>query len=272
MKAIGNIRKMKTELKDGLVHYTLPLYHIIDPRHEIYMNDLVGQEISLTFEGIINCVETGKKINKTFGEGLSYASFMNSPLASPSIIRPELSRIHEGIALRDFEWEEKHHNKPHVVYLAKTAGIKVGVTNLRNIPYRWIDQGAVETILLAEVPYRQLAGLIEVQMKDHVSDVTNWRKMLINEIDDSIDLLEYKEILSEQLSDDYYDFLSEDDEVLEINYPVIRYPEKVKSMKLDKVPMIQKKLMGIKGQYLLFEDDTVINLRSHSGYEIQIEA
>lgn len=267
----GNIRKMKNELMDDSVHYTLQLYDILEPGDKLEMNDLVGKEISIRFDGQINCVETGKKIKKTFGEGLSYPSFIKSPLASPSIIRPELSRIHEGIALRDAEWEEKYHNKPHITYLALTAGIKVGVTSQRNVPYRWMDQGAVEAIILAETPYRQLAGLIEVALKEHVSDKTNWRNMLKNSIDDNIDLLSFKEILSDELPEELYDFVSDNDEITYLSYPVIQYPEKVKSMKLDKVPMIEKKLVGIKGQYLLFDDDSVINLRSHAGYHISLD-
>jgi hypothetical protein len=215
---------------------------------------------------------TGKKIKKTFGDGMSYEAFANSPWAVESIIRPELSRIHEGIALRDKAWEEEHHNQPHIVYLSLTSGIKVGVTRTTQVPYRWIDQGAVQAILFAEVPYRQLAGLIEVEMKGHVADKTNWRGMLKNTFTNTVELDEMKDVLLEELPEEYHDFISDNDEITEIKFPVIAYPEKVTSMKLDKVPLIEKKLMGIKGQYLIFEDDTVINLRSHAGYRIKIEA
>lgn len=116
MKFAGNIRKMKANLGD-VVKYTLPLYDVLDPKEEVNMNDLIGQEISIQFGGEIHCVVTGKKIKKTYGEGMSYPAFKESPLAVESIIRPELSRIHEGIALRDKEWEEKHHLQPHVTYL-----------------------------------------------------------------------------------------------------------------------------------------------------------
>ena len=55
------------------------------------------------------------------------------------------------MALRDYDWEMAHHMQPHVVYLSKTAGIKVGVTRETQIPYRWIDQGAVEALILAKL-------------------------------------------------------------------------------------------------------------------------
>ena len=245
---------------------------VLDPGDEIDMNSLIGKQVRITFENTIHCVVTGKKIKKTFGEGMSYPAWISSPSSVESIIRPELSRIHEGIALRDAEWEEEHHNKPHFVYISRTAGIKVGVTRSTNVPYRWIDQGAVEAILLAETPYRQLAGLIEVSLKEHMSDKTNWRAMLKNEMLNDIDLVDAKEEVLELLDESYYDFISEDDEVTEIEYPVIEYPLKVSSMKLDKLPVIDLKLMGIKGQYLIFEAGKVINIRSHAGYRVTIEA
>ncbi|MEO0403779.1 MAG: DUF2797 domain-containing protein, partial [Bacteroidota bacterium] len=270
MKWTGNIRKMKTEYNDP-VQYKLPLFDVLDFQEDLPMNQFVGKTVKLTFENQINCVVTGKKIRKTYGEGMSFDAWKSSPNAVESIIRPELSRIHEGIALRDKEWEEKHHNQPHIVYLSKTAGIKVGVTRDVNVPYRWIDQGAIEAIVLAEVPYRQLAGLIEVSLKEHLSDKTNWRAMLKNDIIEDIPLIHAKEEALELLSEEFFDFISEDDEVTEISYPVEQYPEKVKSFKLDKVPETTAQLNGIKGQYLLFEGGNVINLRSHAGYRVSIE-
>lgn len=265
----GNIRKMHSELLDE-VAYRLPLYDVLEAKELVAMTELVGQTIRIQFQNEINCVVSGKKIKKTYGDGMSYDAFMSSPLATPSIIRPELSRIHEGIALRDEEWERKHHLQPHVVYLSNTSGIKVGVTRTTQIPTRWIDQGAVGAILLAEVPYRQLAGLIEVNLKEHVADKTNWRGMLKNEY--SLEnLLDKKEELIESLPEEYYDFISDNDEITTINFPVIEYPKKVSSLKLDKVSSIEKRLNGIKGQYLIFDDESVLNLRSHAGYKVTIE-
>lgn len=266
----GNIRKMQGVLKEE-VDYTLPLFDVIEPNEEVNMTNLVGETIRLSHNGQINCVVTGKFIKKAYGEGMSYDAFMSSPLASPSIIRPELSRIHEGVALRDKEWEEKHHLQPHTVYISLTSGIKVGVTRSTQIPSRWIDQGAVRAIRLAEVPYRQLAGLIEVELKEYVSDKTSWQKMLKNEADTSVNLIMMKDELLGYLPDELAELASDIDEITDIKFPVIRYPQKVKSLKLDKAPLIEKKLMGIKGQYLIFEDDSVINLRAHTGYRIKLE-
>jgi hypothetical protein len=269
MKITTNLRKMRTTL-DGTAQYTLPIVDILDYTGTYFMNPLVGERIELQFENEIHCVETGKKIKKTFGEGMSYEAFMTSPSASPSIVRPELSRIHEGIALRDAAWEEEHHNKPHFVYLSRTSDIKVGVTRTGNVPSRWIDQGASEAIILAETPYRQLAGLIEVALKDHMADKTNWQAMLKNLSNDNTPLDVKKNQVLDFLPEEYHDFVFDSDEVTKINYPVLNYPLKVKSLKLDTTPQYQGKLMGIKGQYLIFEDGTVFNVRSHAGYKMSL--
>lgn len=269
MSVEGNLRKMRTELNEqGEAQYYLRLYDVLEPGNEIYLNDFIGDVITISFNGVINCVVTGKRIKKTYGEGMSYDAFIQSPLAVESIIRPELSRIHEGVALRDEEWERQHHLQPHYTYLSLTSGIKVGVTRVTQIPYRWIDQGAIEGIILAETPYRQAAGLIEVALKDHIADKTNWRKMLKGETEAQMTLTEAKDQLKAYVPDDLHQYIVSDDSILHINYPILHYPEKVKSMKLDKVPEISKKLVGIKGQYLIFDDNTVLNIRSHAGYSI----
>lgn len=265
----GNIRKMRSTLND-VVQYKLPLYDILESGDFVSMNELIGKDISIRFEHQINCVVTGKKIKKPYGEGMSYDAFMSSPMASPSIIRPELSRIHEGIALRDEEWERKHHLTPHFVYLSKTSGLKVGVTRATQIPTRWIDQGAIEAVIIAETPNRGFAGQIEVALKDYIADKTNWRKMLTNDVS-SESLLDKKEELIELIPEVFEDYIAYDGELTKINFPVTKYPVKVQSIKLDKVPIIEKKLVGIKGQYLLFDDNSVMNLRSHTGYRISVE-
>ncbi len=264
----GNIRKMKSSLNDE-VEYILPLYNNLQKNHFIPMNQFIGSTLKISFKGLINCVVTGRRINKTYGEGMCYDAWKNSPMAVESIIRPELSRIHEGIALRDEQWERKNHLQPHYVYLAKTGGIKVGVTRSTNLPFRWIDQGAVEGLVIAETPYRQAAGLIEIALKNYISDKTNWRKMLTNDLV-SDKLEDVREDLIKKIPEDLKRFVVHKQK-LKINFPVKDYPLKVKSMKLDKIHVIEMKLMGIKGQYLIFDQGNVINLRSHSGFHIELK-
>lgn len=264
MKHSGNLRKMATAFGDP-VTYTL---HLGDDA--VAMNDLIGKEIQLHFGGQINCMSCGNTVKKAFAQGFCYNCFTTSPMASECIIRPELCQGHEGKG-RDADWEAKHHVQPHIVYLAVASGIKVGVTRVDQIPTRWIDQGAWKAIELARVPYRKLAGDIEVSLKAHISDKTHWQKMLKNVLAEDIDPEEQKFALGELLPRELQKYLSDDDEVWEINYPVTAFPETVKSQKLDKVPLLTGTLMGIKGQYLIFDGGRVMNVRSHSGYFVDLE-
>lgn len=268
-KVSGNIRKMVSKL-DNPVDYKLPLFDILEPNHLVPLNQLLGKQIAITFENAIHCVVTGKKIKKAYGEGMSYDAFISSPLAVESIVRPELSRIHEGIALRDMEWETQNHLQPHYTYLSNTSGLKVGVTRTTQIPTRWIDQGATQAIIIAETPYRQAAGLIEVALKAHLADKTNWQ-MMLKSAPTHVDLLEAKEKITPFIPEDLKQWIKQDSSETLINYPILNYPEKIKSLKLETNPVIEGVLTGIKGQYLILNDQFVINIRSHTGYLISFE-
>ena len=263
MQHAGNLRKMKTQLAKN-VQYALPLGTEL-----VNMNALIGSEINLDFSGTINCKLCGRKTKKSFAQGFCYPCFQNAPENSPCIIRPELCESHLGKG-RNPEWEKKHHYQPHVVYLASSGGLKVGVTRADQVPTRWLDQGARKAIKLSETPHRQIAGLIETELKQHISDRTDWRKMLKNLGDDDINLLEAKQRMTALLPIYLANFQSPDDAITHIEYPVLRYPEKVKSVNFDKTPHISGKLAGIKGQYLIFDDDRVLNLRKHAGYFITL--
>lgn len=262
MEYTGNLSKMITE-SGNPIRYFLKL-----GENRIFMNDLIGKFIDLKFEGIIHCVACGREIKKAFGQGFCYPCFMNSPLNSECILKPELCLAHEGKG-RDPQWEEENHNQPHYVYLAQTSGIKVGVTRINQVPTRWIDQGAWKAIKIALTPYRFLAGRIEVHLKKDIADKTPWQKMLKNETDKNLNLLNEKKRIIDRIDPEFHPYLLKDENEIDIfEYPVINYPEMVKSINLDKSPSIQSKLTGIRGQYLIFEDDRVINLRKHSGYKI----
>ena len=269
----GNIIKMSATVdlaKEGVVQYVWKGKDRLDFIPEVDPHPWIGQSLNVQFAGQINCVVSGKQIRKTYGEGMSYETWRNAPQAVESVFNPELSRIHEGVALRDKEWEEKHHNQPHIVYISLTSGLKVGVTRSTNIPSRWIDQGAVGAIVVANTPYRQLAGELEVALKHHMADKTNFRKMLSDISFDSERLIEARESAFDHLGEAYESFFEEGLGAAEIRYPVLEYPEKVTSIRLDKVPSFSGVLQGIKGQYLLFDGNRVLNVRSHAGYRIKI--
>lgn len=258
------LHKMKTALNDTVQ------YRLQTDAEEILMNDLIGKRISLKFGGKVQCAACKKFPKKLFAQGFCYDCFMNAPQAADWIIHPEKSQAHLGIEDRDLDYEKSVQLKPHFVYLAVASALKVGVTRGTQIPTRWIDQGASFAIKLAETPHRQLAGEIEVALKSHFTDKTNWRRMLKNEIAD-IDLEEEKWNVEELLPGDLAQYMSEDDTIVEIKYPVLQFPEKVKSVGFDKIPEIEGELLGIKGQYLLLDDNRVLNVRKHEGYFVDFE-
>ncbi len=264
MTHTGNIQKMEGKLTN-VVNYYLPIGN-----QKLDMNSLIGKEIELSFDGEINCVHCGKRTRKSYAQGHCYPCMIKLPQTDACIMRPELCMAHKGVS-RDMDWAENNCLKPHYVYLAISSGLKVGVTRESQIPTRWIDQGAIKGIILAKTPNRNTAGRIEVSLKQHFSDKTNWRNMLANKIDTSIDLVNEKENAIEVLDMEFEEFVSENDNIIEINYPVLDYPEKVKSIGFDKYQEIKKTLKGIKGQYLIFDDDTVLNIRKHTGYNITIK-
>lgn len=256
------LTKMKVKLENPV------RYSLVFDSQSVDMNALIGKPLKLTFTGATQC-SACLKAKKIFTQGFCYDCFMNSPEASPCIINPELCEGHLGKG-RDVQWEKDHHVQPHFVYLAVASGLKVGVTRSTQVPTRWIDQGASFAIRVAETPNRKLAGDIEVALKNHFTDKTNWQRMLKNEIGD-FDLESEKWQLEEILPNDLADYMTEDDEIIEIQYPVIAYPEKVKSVGFDKTPIIEGVLKGIKGQYLIFDLDRVLNIRKHTGYGVTID-
>ncbi|PKR81517.1 DUF2797 domain-containing protein [Brumimicrobium salinarum] len=265
----GELRKMPVKIVAGVIQYELIFYDsATKDQQSIPLNKLIGQEIKFEFQNTIICKKCGRKTKTSFNQGFCYPCFKNAPESAECIIRPELCEAHLGKG-RDIEWEEKHHNQPHIVYLAASDVIKVGVTRNTQIPTRWIDQGAVKAIKLAETPNRYLAGVIEVALKSQFTDKTNWRKMLRNDIDESIDLEEAKWELEELLPDDIAQYITDDDEPIDLSYPVMEYPQKINSINLDKSPTISGQLKGIKGQYIILDNNRVMNIRRHTSYQVE---
>lgn len=259
----GTLSKMTVYYEDE-IQYRLHLNG-----REINMNEKIGQPLTLQWTGAIICMKCGTKTKTSFSQGFCYRCFQTAPECSECIIRPELCEAHNGKG-RDPQWEEDNHNQPHIVYLAATDAVKVGITRKTNLFTRWIDQGAKSTIVFAETPNRYTSGLVEVALKNFLTDKTNWRNMLTNKTDESIDLEEEKWLIEEQLPSDIAQYVVDDDEVYAFNYPVLNYPIKVNSINLEKVVQFTKKLVGIRGQYLLFDDGSVINIRKYGGYQVMI--
>lgn len=260
----GNILKMTSTLSNP-VEYSLPLSD-----NELPMNQFIGREIELKFNGQINCIASNELIKKSYNSGYSYKSLMTLARCDLCIVKPELCHFKEGTC-REPEWGEKYCNIPHIIYLSITDKAKVGITRGTQVPTRQIDQGASYFLPILEVKDRLTSGLIEKEISTCISDKTNWRAMLKNEMED-VDLYEIRDQIYEdfeELLDEYDANFLEDEEITQINFPVLEYPKKVSSLSFDKTPLIKGKLMGIKGQYLIFEHG-VLNLRKHQGYFIEV--
>ncbi|MCG8477516.1 MAG: DUF2797 domain-containing protein [Spirochaetales bacterium] len=244
---------------------------------EIDLNRLVGRAIRIEHTGEYTCIRCGRGVAKLFGEGFCYPCFAAAPEAAECIVRPELCEAHLGRG-RDPEWEEAHHNRPHAVYLAATSALKVGVTRMTQIPTRWIDQGAAWAVRIAGVPYRQLAGRIEVALKELYTDRTAWQRMLKGELVADIDL----DREGERIRDHFaalpdgaelfrYLLAAAEIEPLALAYPLPAAPAKVKSVNLQKSPVVESTLLGVRGQYLILDGGAVVNVRRHSGFRVAME-
>jgi len=243
-------------------------YYLVFENNFVNLNQLLDKSLEINFIGY-QCLNCGKK-KKIFRQGFCYDCFMSSASAGDWIMKPELSTAHLDLEDRDLVYEKKVQLQPHIVYLALSSDVKVGVTRGTQVPTRWIDQGAVQAIPIVEVPNRYLAGITEVALKSHYADKTNWQKMLKNNYP-QVDLFKEKTSLRYLIPKEVQEYFNlEKEELYQIHYPVLQYPIKVTSLNLDKSPNFSGKLVGIKGQYLMFEDGTVFNVRTFEGYVVRI--
>ncbi|MEK6151902.1 DUF2797 domain-containing protein [Flavobacteriaceae bacterium 3-367] len=255
----GVLRKMQTEMGSPIQYYMLFENDFLN------VNQVLDKSLQINFIKF-QCLNCGED-RPIYRQGFCKSCFYETAAAGEWIMRPELSTAHLDKEDRDLEYEKKVQLQPHIVYLANSSNIKVGVTRKTQVPTRWIDQGAHEAIEIVEVPNRYLAGITEVALKDHLSDKTNWRKMLTNDVKDE-NLVEWRNKLRSYIPEEATDYYIDNNTETHLEFPVLRYPEKVKSLSLNKNPNYTGVLKGIKGQYLIFEDNTVFNIRGSEGYYV----
>ncbi len=258
----GVLTKMETEFSDPIQYY------LVFDNDFINVNQLLDKGLTINFVKY-QCLNCGRDL-PIYRQGFCRSCFFEIPQAADWIMRPELSTAHLDKEDRDLEYEKKVQLQPHIVYLANSSNVKVGVTRKSQIPTRWIDQGAHEAIEIVEVPNRYLAGITEIALKDHVADKTNWRTMLQNKIKDE-DLVEWRNKLKQFIPDEVKEYFIENNTETLLDFPVLNYPEKPKSLNLEKTVSFNGVLKGIKGQYLIFEDQTVFNVRANEGLVVNIE-
>jgi len=257
----GALKKMITEF-DNPVNYFLDIGNDF-----IVFNSIIDNNITIEFDGY-SCLSCGSS-QEIYRQGYCKKCFFDLPSTADWVMRPEMSKAHLDIEERDLDYEKKVQLQPHVLYLAYTSEIKVGVTRKSQVPTRWIDQGATKAIQIIELPNRYLAGISEVKLKEFYKDKTNWRKMLKNSFND-IDLVNEKLKCLDQLPEEVKKYIKNDNQTLDIVYPLNKLPENPKSLNIVKTQKFSGKLKGIKGQYLIFENDTVFNVRSNEGIVVNI--
>ncbi|MEZ4778833.1 MAG: DUF2797 domain-containing protein [Flavobacteriaceae bacterium] len=261
MQFEGVLTKMETENSSPIQYYLLLQSNFI------HVNQLLNKTVTLTFLKY-QCLQCGLD-KPIYRQGFCKSCFYEVPQAADWVMHPELSKAHLGIEDRDLEYEKKVQIQPHIVYLANSSSVKVGVTRKSQVPTRWIDQGAHEAIEIVEVPNRYLAGITEVALKEHVSDKTNWRSMLKNEIKEE-DLVAWRTQLKSFIPKEVIPYFIENNTETHLDFPVLQYPEKPTSLNLEKSRKYSGILKGIKGQYLIFEDQTVFNIRGSEGLYVGI--
>ncbi|MEC9340326.1 MAG: DUF2797 domain-containing protein, partial [Pseudomonadota bacterium] len=252
--------------------YALPLDGAPHP-----LNRCLGAELQLAFDGEVFCTACGRKTTKSFNQGYCYPCFRSLAACDICIVRPERCHYADGTC-REPEWGASHCMQPHVVYLALSSGLKVGITRQGQIPTRWIDQGAVRALPILATASRHLAGLVEVALAEYVSDKTSWQRMLkgdpepLDLVDECRRLLDRTRTRIDALNETFRGGIRylPDARVTAIDYPVMRYPDRVKALNLDKTPVVRGRLIGIKGQYLIL-DSGVLNVRKFTGYRVALQ-
>ncbi|AMR66610.1 DUF2797 domain-containing protein [Aquipseudomonas alcaligenes] len=267
----GSLSKMAVRLGET-AQYAFRL-----DEQEVPVNPLLGRRVRLEFLGAIHCTHCGRKTKKSFSQGYCYPCFTKLAQCDSCIVSPEKCHFDAGTC-REPEWGERFCMTDHVVYLANSSGVKVGITRASQIPTRWLDQGASQALPIFRVATRQQSGLVEDLLRTQVADKTNWRALLKGDAV-PLDLPTIRDQLLESCAEGIAALQQRfglqaiqpvgDAEVLEIRYPVEAYPTKVASHDLEKTPVVEGILRGIKGQYLIL-DTGVINLRKYTAYQVAV--
>lgn len=252
------------------------VYHLRAGEHRVALNERIGEPLSLRWTGAIACTHCGRATNKSFAQGHCYPCFKRLAQCDTCIMKPETCHFFQGTC-REPEWGERHCFQPHIVYLANSSGLKVGITRKTQMPTRWLDQGAIQALPILEVDTRQQSGFVEMLFKEQVADRTNWRAMLKGDVE-TMDLNAERDRLLTLLADGLHQLREThgadairllEQPAQHFHYPVSVFPKKVVSHNFDKQPLVEGVLQGVKGQYLIL-DSGVINLRKFTGYEIQV--
>lgn len=263
---------MAVRLEAPVVQYSFRL-----GEEQVPVNPLIGSTVRLEYLGAIHCTHCGKRTKTSFSQGYCYPCMTKLAQCDVCIMAPEKCHYDAGTC-REPSWGEQFCMTDHVVYLANSSGIKVGITRATQLPTRWLDQGASQALPIMRVATRQQSGLVEDLLRSQVPDRTNWRTLLKGDAE-VLDLPAIREQIFDACAEGLRDLQARfglqaiqpvpDAEVVQMRYPVEAYPKKIVSFNLDKDPVAEGTLLGIKGQYLIF-DTGVINIRKYTAYQLAV--
>lgn len=269
--ARGSLSKLVARL-EAPVRYAFRL-----DQQELPVNPLIGKTLRLEYLGAIHCTHCGRKTKTSFSQGYCYPCMQKLAQCDICIMSPERCHYDAGTC-REPGWGEQFCMTDHVVYLANSSGVKVGITRATQVPTRWLDQGASQALPILRVATRQQSGFVEDLLRSQVADKTNWRALLKGDAA-PVDLAAIRDQLFDSCAAGLRELqqrfgiqaiqLLGDQQPLEIRYPIEAYPAKISSFNLDKNPIAEGTLLGIKGQYLLF-DTGVINIRKYTAYQLAV--
>lgn len=261
MEAVGFIRGLSHQYESP-IRYSLEL-----TTGMIALNPYIGKEISIRHLGEIRCIACGRRVKKTYNNGYCYPCFTNLPENDLCIVKPHECHYDLGTC-RDPSFGEAHCMVPHYVYLAVSSDVKVGITRKTNEMRRWMDQGAVKAIPIAELPTRKKAGELEFDLSRTMPDKTNWRKMLRGVVEE-VDLSELREEVQRRFPPDFMPYKIGAEEVRQFQYPLREEVTHLTPFHLEKEE-IRDRLIGIKAQYLLFSRG-ILHVRKYAGYLVQVK-
>jgi uncharacterized protein DUF2797 len=267
----GTLRKMGVEAGDQVQYRLVDGWHDREARvDDLPLNPLLSRDLRIEFNGTIACTACGRVTKRSFNQGYCYPCSQSLAEADICIIKPELCHFHDQVnPCRDNEFARTVCFNPHIFYVSLTSGVKIGITREANVPSRWIDQGAVRAIPLASLPDRFTVGKLEAELAGSYVDKTHWMRMLKEENPQG-DLPATADEIVQILRDRGIEVLPDDRRVEHVfHYPVMEYPVRVSSHNLDKTSVVEGQLLGIKGQYLIF-DTGVMNVRKFTGYQIAL--
>jgi len=245
-------------------------YQLVVGDRTLGLNRLVGKGLEIRFLDQISCRNCETPSRKSYGGGYCYPCFKKLAQCDLCVMSPDRCHYAQGTC-REPEWGDEFCMQPHLVYLANSSGAKVGITRLGYEIGRWMDQGATQALAILKTPTRHIAGLCEVALARYLTDRTDWRALVSRDAP-WVDLTQLREQLRNQVEDLPVESVWLDDAAEErFQYPVKSYARTLERLRLQDDGLIHAGLLGIKGQYLIF-DTGVFNVRQHTSYHVALRA